>query len=719
MKSATDRERPHPDAGRTASARAQWVPPGQTITIGSLTVPGGMIYVGTELQAIRNWGGPDPALIDPRLPADDVHPDRACSTMTYWPSYSDITPAGRGGYLAWLSGGRRDPDVGIGHVFLFFYGLERRLLHDGIAFVGGPERDAILIELERLLALYGRSGSFRGYASRLLGIAHASLGLSNDVSAEPPADLLNAQAESTLPVRLALGKLALAGRPVSAGWALAWVLVSQDINLRTPATRCAAEFAELFRARYRKLYTDGLVIRPNKTPLRLTYTPASASFGGEVSIPLSPEVPDVGTQRAAVGKLQGLAEECTEALESYSRWQGRNPDTGDSLPGLALLPSELLAGRRSGIIGQLTSWLSLRLCDKATAVAEACDLIHFWTQSPPSKLAKADAVAIALLCEKLGYAFEPDVRFGGSPLASDGKVVLFRIDGKADAAPSAAYRGATVMLHLAAAVAAADGTVAPEETGFLADHMQQALQLNPGERTRLDAHLRWLLEMRPNLTGLRKRLEALPEESRRPFADFVIGVAGADGRIAPDEINVLRKIFPLLGLDPEEVYGRIHAMTSGAEPPPPPAEGPVTVRSAAAAASGYRIPERTDPKAAIVLDMRRVQAKLNETAAVAALLGDVFTEDDEASSPHAPPGAAVVLPAGALDATHVGLLARLASQPSWSRAQLEAVAAELGLMPDGALEAINDAAFEKVGCAVCEGDDPIEINQDAYREFMA
>lgn len=64
---------------------------------------------------------------------------------------------------------------------------------------------------------------------------------------------------------------------------------------------------------------------------------------------------------------------------------------------------------------------------------------------------------------ELGVGVEPDVRFGGPPLSVDGKVVVFRLRPEAPATTSAEYAGAAATLQLAAAVAHADGGVAPEE----------------------------------------------------------------------------------------------------------------------------------------------------------------------------------------------------------------------------------------------------------------
>ena len=39
-------------------------------------------------------------------------------------------------------------------------------------------------------------------------------------------------------------------------------------------------------------------------------------------------------------------------------------------------------------------------------------------------------------------------------------------------------------------------------------------------------------------------------------------------------------------------------------------------------------------------------------------------------------------------------------------------------MPDGALEIVNEAAFDATGEPACEGSDPVEINSDAAKEIL-
>ncbi|MDT9702706.1 TerB N-terminal domain-containing protein, partial [Streptomyces sp. P17] len=76
-------------------------------------------------------GSTDPCLINPAL-SIAVHANISEREFGYWPSYSEITPRARRAYLSWLADGRRDPEADIGYVFLFFYGLERRAIAEGL-----------------------------------------------------------------------------------------------------------------------------------------------------------------------------------------------------------------------------------------------------------------------------------------------------------------------------------------------------------------------------------------------------------------------------------------------------------------------------------------------------------------------------------------------------------------------------------------------------------
>src|ERR1019366_10395280 len=126
-------------------------------------------------------------LIDPSKPVARWAVAFDPASIPYWPSYSTITPAARHAYLKWHATGRSAAAAPISFAFLYFYGLERRVLHDyGSQTERGEEYQAILGEVRRLLEVYGENNSFRRYASAFLEMSQTIHHPAN--SADPPPD---------------------------------------------------------------------------------------------------------------------------------------------------------------------------------------------------------------------------------------------------------------------------------------------------------------------------------------------------------------------------------------------------------------------------------------------------------------------------------------------------------------------------------------------------
>ncbi|QWF21014.1 TerB N-terminal domain-containing protein [Nocardioides sp. LMS-CY] len=715
----------------------QWYGPGTAANVAGVTLPGGMFYVGRGMKAASGYKV-EPALIDPTLKADTRNPDYQGRTMGYWPSYNEIPPRARGGYLSWLANGRSNRAAYIGYVFLFFYGLERRALVD-IA------RDKSLrwelpnlrAEVSRLLGLYGDNGSFQSYATRFLDVLDFQLAETATGATPPPLDRTY-RWEPPVSLLVELGSLAADGKPVPADWALAWAWYHPDIHLRTPAHRCTNEFVTLFRARYTEAYGDGLVPRVMKAPVRLSYHAAS---GGLSSVELTMDgVPNVFNQAVAVRKLSALMDSVTTDLDAYSRFIGRNPEGASTLAAAALLPAEL-SGAPNAALTQLHDWAAGH-ADSGAATTGA-DLFTVFESKSPERLSKPETVTLAQLLERLGLGVEPDVRLGGAPITPSTPVVVFRSGPQPPSTATLSYTAATTLLHLATAVSAADGYVSPEEQAHLVSHLQSALELSPGERTRLEAHLRWLTANGVKLTGLTKRVSVLDQGQRSAIGDLLVAVAAADGVISPEEVSTLTKIYKLIELNPAEVHSRLHAHLTGAARPAP-ATGPVTVRAGGEPDAGYPITEPPAESAGkhrgdeepggVGLDLASIEAKFAETAAVSALLADIFNGDstDADQDPTGPPSDApsdgtsdpaadvpVVRLVADLDAPHSAFVLALVERETWSRVELEELAALWQLMPDGAIDRINEAALDAADETLLdEDDDTYTINAYAREELL-
>jgi hypothetical protein len=179
-------------------------------------------------------------------------------------------------------------------------------------------------------------------------------------------------------------------------------------------------------------------------------------------------------------------------------------------------------------------------------------------------------------------------------------------------------------------------------------------------------------------------------------------LATVDGNIAATEVKLLEQVYRALGLEPQLLYSHLHGGGQLAHKLEPPA------LSTFSGTHGYAV------------DTARLAALRKETEQVSALLAGVFVEEETPNMPQiqatnpvsslAAPPQDGLLPG--LDSKHQQFLAELLQRPSWTRSELEATAAKMQVMLDGALEHINEAAFNLIGEALTEGDDPVYVQQN-------
>lgn len=678
----------------------RWLHAGESIEVAGTVLPGGLIYVGPRLKAPN--GMAEPALINPNLTVSGRGDCRDQHT-NYWPSYTDLSPEGRRAYLQWLSTGRSHPQCDVGLVFLFFYGLERRVIVDSQKDSDAKEEwPTILAELRRLLGIYGpRSDSFKRYVGDLVSWIELD-GASERLYEQPVPDFPRTY-ELPPYLRLALGQASVDRKPLPASLALSWARLSPGIYLRTPATRCPDEFGRLFAQRYQDIFGAGLVLPKNRTKLKFSYRPASAGLSGvNVSLEFG-EIPDVTALTAPIKKLAEIVEQCTNELAPYSRLIGKDPEASGTVEGLLLLPTDAWPDAVRAMLDALT----VRMSEGSVALP-LCELLDSLggTKLPMSRERLRN---LARTLESAGIGLEPDVLAGAKLPSEQDTVVLFEQSVlEAVGEPRAEFQTAALTLQLASAMAQADGDFHSRELAHLQAEIEGWGHLSLAERRRLHAHLQWLTTSPMSLAALKKKLEPLPTHAREILATFMATLAQSDGFVSPEEVRFLEKIYKTLGVEPKRVFSDIHAAEAGRAP----------ISIARVEKQGFR------------LDAQRIAALQEDTARVSALLSSIFTEETTSSSAPTVPAlepetevdpeseAVVSAPLG-LDESHAALLRLLMSRPTWTRAELEDAAADLDLMLDGALEQINEAAFDAFDEPLLEGDDPISVNADLIETIEA
>ncbi|WP_306345164.1 TerB N-terminal domain-containing protein [Rhizomonospora bruguierae] len=465
---------------RTARPTAAvWLPAGAApVSIGGYPVGGGLLYVGRGLTGAYTTAT-EPAAIDPALPVSLGHPETPGTAHTRHPSYEDLTPGGRAGYLEWLARGRTGRTE-IDHVLLFFFGLERRVLVDLAATRDGhQEYEHIAAEVRRLRATYGADEDLVARANRFLELVD-TLAKVSEPDLRPPGTPADPTRDLPVSLRVGIGRYAAARRPLSARWAYAWHAHHPDRGWRETATEHPDEFRAAFVALYTESFPDGGMTLPlaANDDLTLTYQPASPGFAGR-SLRVHTRVPDIRRMVAPVRQLHAIA---------------------------ALVQDDLEVERER------------RESTMASAIA---------------------------------------------------------------------------LLHLAAIVAPAGGRWSD---ATLREQVADALQLGPDQRDELAA-----VPARPRRTALvdaHRQFAQVPHAQRAAAADLLIAVAGADGTLTPAEQRILGEVFPLLGLDPGELDGRVRELVSTMDEP--------------------------DDDDTIILDLALVNRKISEAAPMATLLSGLL-----------------------------------------------------------------------------------------------
>lgn len=328
----------------------EWIPAGNQVNINGVTISCGMLYIGHS-RAGEDSRDTTPAVIDLLAPVNLNYPDKNATGVKYWPSYSQISPEARAGYLRWLSGSRDNPEDAITWVFLFFYGLERRVIkdansiNDSLRLASRGELPSIKEEILRLRGVYGKHSSFNRYSEDLIHLIDIITDFPSD---EPLEGSVRHKGQYSWEMRVKLGKLSKYLQPLPADLALHFARSHPNITLPKTAVRCSEEFDALFNLKYREKYGFGIVIPALKRRLVFRYVPATLGLDNDLSIELP--LPDVAGSAKFEKALESLIDECSNALSRYSRFLASHPEEGNSIKGLSLLPSEILSEEQKAVL---------------------------------------------------------------------------------------------------------------------------------------------------------------------------------------------------------------------------------------------------------------------------------------------------------------------------------------------------------------------------------
>lgn len=684
-----------------------WVPKGEVVTIAGRQI-GGMVYVGVPPHIKSSYYGERcRAYIDPAQHVAQFGSDKNGEKLPYWPSYADIPSVCRATYLDWLASGREDASIDPGYMFLFFYGLERRFMLDDASL---EEKQEIVDEVARLKAVFHESHSVQRYLGDFLDIARVTAmnGATSDDPALRQSILENHNWEVPTTLKVLLGGLIAEDKPLDAELLRLWFVCDPQASLRTPGRRCGPEFAALFDQKFNARYPDGLKVRTPKRSLKISYRAASHEFEATIAPTLGENgntaIPDISTLRSPIAKAQAIADEAMDELEKFSRYLGRNAEGRGTIEAQTLLPASLWSLFPSEELEQLKTWARGKVT--AGSLVPALDVVERLEGVRPDKLGKRHLTGAADALGRIGIGMAPDPRFSLRGPKADEPVVLFKLEEPVEQLEevSPAYREQLFEIALATLVAHSDAKIVEAERTALRDKIAHAPGLTALERIRLEANLAWYLEVPPDLSWLRSRLKKADAEHHLALRAAVVAIAHADSVIQSEEVACIEKVYQALGIDAGLVYADLHAggaMTDAAG-------GPVRVKPAEDGAPGEAIPAepvaKTQP-----LDAERIAAIRSDTARVSSVLGEIFATDEDEGE-EAIDAQPVSLSLAGLEVKQALLVKQIVTREHWTTEDFDQLAEAQGLLPTGALEAINEWAFDRFDEALLDEYDGYDVS---------
>jgi hypothetical protein len=686
---------------------ASWVRAGEPVNVQGVEISSGWFYLGTEMRS--DYSRTEGCLINPKLriaKSDEKSPEGEA----YVSSYSDFTPVQRRAFLEWMAAGRRSPDVLDNIIRIFIDGLEYRVFKQGVR----TELQELVEEAERILDLYGTSAEFSWNAIRFVSYAGALL--SNPKRPNPRFAKVvkyGGFEELSPQLRVFIGNKIAKGERLTAEDALVWAMGVPNVWLRTPATRCKEEFEALWSMRFNAQHPDGFAVKPPKARISLSY-PTGYGVAPEPLRGDFEKLPDIASDEQTAAKLRDIVEACTNELDAYSRFLGRHSELTGTPRASLLLPEDLWIRRYESSAGSMAAVLG----DNEILVIGFDELMtaaEFPFDDASSKERAAALDKFSSVLRRFNVGIEPSGSHSEAVLSAETAVSLFKLAGQTDGSAEndqSSWRAAVDVAILGVATA---GPVTDAARGAAATSIATDFPDFDPMRIGAYAAAAAAAPVGNRLTKLLKAAGNLPVVERQSMARCAVSAALSGGGVPPSTVKFLERLYGALSFTSSDLYAAIHR--GDAERPvtttaATPSEAGLDAVGLALEGGGAALPAQAGK---VVIDVEKLARARASTHAVSKILADVFADDHQAARGQAVDdvekraGATKGSTIPGLDAAHATLLSIVMDSGSLERKAFESRAKELRLLADGAIEHINDWAFDRFDEPLIEDGDAVTL----------
>jgi tellurite resistance protein len=387
---------------------------------------------------------------------------------------------------------------------------------------------------------------------------------------------------------------------------------------------------------------------------------------------------------------------------------GRRPSARNTMAAATLLPADLQQSTTSGAIADFRRQIETVMGNHGRGSSTAQIVLEMAGIDVPTdgKVPAASADELGRALDSIEVAIEPDRRYGSSVPRADEQVFVFRAPNGGPVDPTRPpFRAMRAQVEVAVLAAAADGEASYEELQRTITRIRSASDLSGVEQARLIAFAVTTFNSPPKQARVMRKLAETTESERRAIADAAVAVIGGNRNVDAGEVKFLERLHKSLGLPKERVYSALHSAAAKRSDEPV----PISEEDRAAGIPIPKEPSSTVPPVVaargISIDAARLARTRRDTEAVSALLSDIFAE--EVVEPQLAPAEPAALEG--LDGPHTELVELLELRGSMTRSEFERHAKEMRLLPDGAIERINDWSFDRFDEPLIEDGDEVVV----------
>jgi hypothetical protein len=649
---------------------------------------GGLVYVGSIHSPYHKE---QPSLLNPDLTIDKSIP---VDSLGYWPNYTTIHPNQRHQYLVWLSTGR-GWTVESGNVFMFLYGLERYVLCDGLLDNSDDRHknlSDIEVELHRLRQLFVDNKSFTQYTDQLLDVIYIKYkphSINSRKSAFPGRPALAAQ--------YAISQMASDGisEPLDSDWALQWLLSSGTISRTKMVRQHYSVLRALFKAVYDSNLYSGVIVPSCNTKLIINIKTSSNGLDKSSLIPVPEGWCDPTVLKSPLKKLTLISESVMPAFRALARSIERKDIAGIISSWPPGVPTDSIPKLKE-VIASVSNYLDSNLLIEVNSLGTLLGM------PIEPNISKTQAKKLASTIQSCGFSMVPDPLLMPFKLNGSDQICAY----KGLRLSKLSSKAQLLIIYIRIGV-----VLASEKTSSISVDIESLKSIlysksDNLEKQFLGTYLAWCLNQPTNVIGIKKQIANLLDKQRANLAKGLIELVMSNTESTTDYLIQLDKLFISLGLDNGLISEFIRDKAK-------------KDKALKALLQSKQPINKASLEQPFVLDEKILKMHADSTNEIQSVLQEIFSEEPvqvesllfETKLEH-PNDNDTTWHGGLLDHSHEELATWLVTKSHWPMTDINDKCQNLGLLPDGALEQINNVAFDVLGDGLLELGDQVEVYHD-------